>query len=542
MATGDANARAHQTASKLGQLIGEVIVHHSPWTAQVAAETTQRVKDDWLEGLEDHATEVISPLIDEILGSADPASAVAGLLEHAARPTAQFGSTIQQFFVYGVMFSLASTALAPFTQIVANDLWKANPTKPLDPGILATLAVRGIDPSTTAVTSVSEAVFDQAAESGIDRQHMQAMADAGGVPPSPQDLFQMWRRQLIDIARLQTGLKEGDTKDDWIDTFTKLAYQTLTPIDMVRAAVQQQLPYADANALAIELGLEPAGFVNGNPDWFKIAYDIAGRPPGPQEVAHMALRGITEWEGLGPDSVTFQQAIAESDVKTKWTENLRALAQYWPAPQEAKELYVAGGISLDQAKAYWVGSGLDDTLIAAFAHQATTQQVEQDKALAKGNIVTLLYDGIITSDAAASLLDQIGFSGQAGAYIIELTLARREMRALDAAVRKIGSWYVAFKANATTTKTALTTLGIPDDQITSLLAIWEVERIQPVKLPTIGELASSVRFGGLSFDDAVARAENLGYNAFDATVIIAAGAQTPPPNGFPVEPDAGEHV
>lgn len=535
-------AQAHQTASKLGQLIGEVIVHHTPWTSEIAAKTHQRIKDDWLEGLEEHGTEVIAPLIDTILGSADPASAVAGLLEHAARPTAQFGSTIQQFFIYGVMFSLASTALAPFTQIVANDLWAANPTKPLDPGILSTLAVRGIDPGSTSVTAVSDDVFAEAAKSGIDRQNMQAMADAAGVPPSPQDLFAMWRRQLIDISRLQQGLREGDTKDDWIDTFTKLAYQTLTPIDMVRAAVQQQLPYAEANALAIELGLEPAGFVNGNPDWFKIAYDSAGRPPGPQEVAHMALRGLTEWSGLGPEEVTFQQAIAESDVKTKWTDLLQQLAQYWPSPQETSELYVSGGISLDQAKAYWVGEGLSPELIAAFSHKATTQQIEQDKALAKGNIVTLLYDGIITTGTAVTLLDQIGYSGQTGQYVIELTLARREMRALDAAVRKVGSWYVGYKANATTTKQALVTLGIPDEQITDLLAIWEVERVQPVKLPTIGELAGSVRFGGLSFDDAVARAENLGYTAFDATVIIAAGAQMPPPNGFPTEPNVGEHV
>lgn len=542
MAPADKVAQAHQTASKLGQLIGEVIVHHSPWTSEIAAKTTQRIKDDWLEGLEEHGTEVIAPLIDQILGSVDPAGAVAGLLEHAARPTAQFGSTIQQFFIYGVMFSLASTALAPFTQIVANDLWSANPTKPLDPGILSTLAVRGIDPGSTSVTAVSDDVFAEAAKSGIDRQNMQAMADAAGVPPSPQDLFAMWRRQLIDISRLQQGLREGDTKDDWIDMFTKLAYQTLTPIDMVRAAVQQQLPYATAEALAIELGLEPAGFVNGNPDWFKIAYDIAGRPPGPQEVAHMALRGLTGWTGLGADEVTFQQAIAESDVKTKWTDLLQKLAQYWPSPQETKELYIAGGITLDQAKAYWTGEGLSEELIAAFSHQATTQQIEQDKALAKGNIVTLLYDGIITTGTAVTLLDQIGYSGQTGQYVIELTLARREMRALDAAVRKVGSWYVGYKANATTTKQALVTLGIPDEQITDLLAIWEVERVQPVKLPTIGELAGSVRFGGLSFDDAVARAENLGYTAFDATVIIAAGAQMPPPNGFPTEPNVGEHV
>lgn len=542
MAQDSAVARAHQTASKIGQLLGEVIIHHSPITAEIAAKTSQRIKDDWLEGLEDHATEVISPLVDSILGSVDPASAVAGLLEHAARPTAQFGSTIQQFFVYGVMFSLASTALAPFTQVIANDLWKANPTRPLSPADVATALTQAVTQGDSQGVAIPQWALDEAAMSGIDADRFATMVGIDGQAPDGTDLFEMFRRGIIDTEQLQNGFLEGPTKNKWIPFLTKLQYVPLTISDMVRAAVQNQLPYDEAQTLAHSLGLEPEGWIEGNPDWFKIAFDIAGRPPGPQEVGHMALRGIVDWDGLGSDQTTFEQAIAESDVKTKWTPALQKLLQYWPSPQEAKELYVAGGISLDQAKVYWTGSGLDEKLIAAFSHQATTQQIEQDKALAKGNIVTLLYDGIITSDAAAALLDQIGYSGQSGAYVIELTLARREMRALDSAVRKIGSWYVGFKANATTTKQALVTLGIPDDQITSLLAIWEVERIQPVKLPTIGELASSVRFGGLAFDDAVARAENLGYTAFDATVIIAAGAQMPPPNGFPTEPNLGEHV
>ena len=101
---------------------------------------------------------------------------------------------------------------------------------------------------------------------------------------------------------------------------------------------------------------------------FDLLFDIAGRPPGPVELGHMTLRNIIKTDtnagqqsGLpspDPTATTFEQGIAESDIKTKWTSALWALQEYVPPPRMIGGLLEKGGISVAQAKTYWQDSGV----------------------------------------------------------------------------------------------------------------------------------------------------------------------------------------
>ena len=51
-----------------------------------------------------------------------------------------------------------------------------------------------------------------------------------------------------------------------------------------------------------------------------------------------------------------------------------------------------------------------------------------------------------------------------------------------------------------------------------------------------------MKYGGLPFDQAVSKAENLGYTKYDATLIIAGAAETVPPDGYPPIDDTGVQV
>lgn len=542
MPTESSSGPTAHAASKIAQLLGETIVHHAPWTADIAELAKERFRTKLLDELEDHTAEITGPLIETLLNTGAVPDEVGTMLRSIHDPEHAVSAIASQFLVYGVGFAVASQVLQPFLQEAANILWADNTYKPIDPANLAAMAVRGIDPDTTSVTPIPDSIFAIAAMSGYSPQYFQAIVDAGGSPPSPQDLFEMFRRGIITESQLEDGLRQGDTKDSWIANFVKLAYTTLSPIDMVRAAVQNQLDYATANALAIQLGLEPAGAVGGNPDWFQIAFNIAGRPPGPQEWGRAANRGIVPWAGTGADQISFAQTIAESDIKTKYTDALQQLAAYYPSAEETKSLYDAGSITLDQAKVYWKGVGLPDSLITAYSHSATIQQVAQERALAKGSVLTGLYDGLFTEQQAIELLDDVGYSGQVAQDLVNLTLYRREIRAIDMAVRKVGSLYVGYKLTATDAKNALDALGISANQADDLLAIWAVERKPETRLPSVGELAKAVQYGGLPFDAAVSKAENLGYTKYDATLIIAGGSEQVPPGGYPAIDDTGVQV
>src|SRR5579875_957287 len=463
--------RGTVAANKISQILGEVLIHHAPWTAQISEQTRRRITDDWLEKLEAHATTVVKPFIDKVTETAGMPEELAELFEHAAVPKAQFGATIQQFFIYGVMFSLASTALAPFTQVLSNDLWTANPTRPLSPPDISTAVIRGLVLGGTPTTPMPDWAAEEAAKSGIDSERMQTLIDITGMPPAPQDLFQMVRRQIITEDQLQQGLREGDTRDEWIPLVSKLRYVQPSPVDMVAAAVQNQLPYADAAHWAQVLGLEPADYLKNNPDWFKVLYVVHGRPPGPVEMAHAALRGIVPWTGTCPESVSFAQAVSESDVKDKYIPVLQALATYYPPPGEVKGFLVRGAITEDQAVAYWKADGIPDPLAKAYAHEATYQQTTTDLALAKSDVLEAVQEKILSDQDAIGLLSRIGYSGDAAATLVEMAHFRYNLQILRTAVNRVASLYTGHKIDATECKQGLASLGLPANQVTDLLAI-----------------------------------------------------------------------
>jgi len=527
------------TASKLAQFLGEVIVHHTPWSAKIGAETAQVVKDKWLEGLEAHASQVIGPLVDRVLASSDPAAEVAQLLGEVGAPSAQFGATIQQFFIYGVMFSLASTALAPFTQVVANDLWALNPDRPLSPPDIATMVVRGIQLGEPATTIAPDWAKAEAAKSGLNGDRFQATVDATGMPPDMTSLFEMIRRSIIDESQLELGIREGDTRDEWIPFVSKLRYVQPSPLDMVRAAVQAQMPYDTAKGWATTLGLEPAGYIEDNPDWFDLLYDTAGRPPGPVELGHMAYRGIIGWEGRGPEVLSFQQGVSESDIKDKWTPALQRLAQYMPPPGEIKGWLAHGAITPEQALALWQMDGVPPDIAKAMLFVAQFEEITTDKALAKGDILTLVQENIVSEDQAAAMLARIGYPLAEAETLVNMAHWRYSMETLRSAVSRLANSYTSYEITAAQAEQGFQALGISADQVKQLLGTLTVQRQVQRTKPTATEIAKVFQYGGLDFTEAMAMLENFGYSAENAWIVLYAqneGSPGPRPPGTPTVP------
>lgn len=507
--------------NKIADVVADVIIKHAPHTSLVNEQTKRFIKDQWLEGLESHTTGVISPLIDKMLefDALDPEVKV--ILERTKDPKAQFGSVMQQFFIFGLAFSLGNQALQPFIQALSNAIWAANPDRPISPPDIATGVVRGIAPGDSAMVDVPDWAMNEANKSGVSNVNMQYLADITGMPPSPQELFQMVRRGIIDDNSLIQGLKEGDTRDDWISNFTKLRYVTPSPVDMVRAAVQNQLAYNDAEKFANQLGLEPENWIDGNPNWFKVLYDVAGRPPGPQMMAKMALRGIIPWYGVGSSETTFQQGVSESDLKDKWLDPLIKFSEYFPPVGNINTLLLHGGITSAQAQKYYEADGVPSALAEAYVKITEVQRITQDKLLAKGDVLNLLLERVIDDNTAKNLLADLGYEGQVAEYLIGLTNARFELEALRNSVRKIETLYSTYKISATEASDALKAVGIPDSQVVQLMATLETERHNQVAIPTPAQIADGLHYGVIDQGTAQNYLEQLGYHPWDAWFILS---------------------
>lgn len=524
---------AHKAASKLAQLLGETIVHHAPWTAAHNAQAKIAATNEWLEGLEQHTSGLIGPFLQLVLDQSDPPAEIRLLLEEAINPQAQFSATLVQIFLWGIVSNIIGTSIEPFLQEVSNRLNTAavgvGISKPTDPATIATAVGRGLNLGARPTVNVPQWAYDQAAQSGISKEDIDLMASIIGLPPALQELFELYRRGAITLDEVKQGLREGDFRDDWIDRTIALAHAWLTPLDFVRAAVQAQMTYTEARDWAQKTGLDvgthlpvQTGGTEATPDMFGLAFSIAGRPPGPQELGRMANRGIIPWAGEGADKTTFQQGIAESDVKTKWTAALRQLEQYVPPPREVGTLLERGAITADTAIEFWKAGGVPDQLARGYAYIAEQQHIGQDKLLAQGEIKTGYYDGVFSKDQAIALLGDLGYRGRVADEILAIVDFRREIQAINAVVRRVSTLYLNHKLSATHAQGALERVGISSEQAYRLLATWEAFRVEPTHLPSSFEIGAAFRFGTLTQDQALAELAQLGYQPRDAAIVLSA--------------------
>lgn len=544
-------ADVEHLGGKLSQLLAETILNAAPRIQKHVQDARAEANHDFLEGMEQHVADLVRPILESYTGNGHVPPELTKLLSELGVPTEQFTGIISQFFIFGVMFNVAGAMLSPFVQQIQNDVWSAHPDRPVSPADLATMTVRGIDWSSTADTEMIEANATEAKMSGFDAQQFQAMCDAVGMAPALQLLFEMIRRQIIPEGTLNgggttliSGIQQSDIKDMWIDSVAQLRYVQPTPIDMVAAAVRHQwddLPdgvdlsqWAD---WATTLGLEPPAWLADNPNWFNILYNVSGRPLGPQEMGRLANRGQLPWTGTGSTVTSFQQGIAESDIKDKWEAAAVLLQQYWPAVGETGALLREGGLSVAQAQAYWQAEGVPAELATALLYVSQIQQVTQERALAKGDILQLVQENAVSDTDALEMLQEIGYTGDNAAFLLEGAHFRFELEAIRTSVRNVSTLYTGRKITATQAQAALQGIGMPADQIDALLSTLTNQRNAEVLIPTVAQMASALFYGVVDYATAEAFLMEQGYSADDAWLVLSVrmhGPITPAPSGVTI--------
>lgn len=527
------NQQAHANASKLAQLLGEVLIHHAPHTAEIEATIKDQHLEAFLEDLEAHTATKIGPVLQDLFAGVDIPEALKPIVADAIGPQAKFSAIVTQLFLYGIVSQLLSTSVQPYLQGVSNDLWAQavsdNIAVPVSPATLATAAARGFKLGDDPTTTVPDNAYTEAAKSGVDSAAMDLLINIVGTPPAPQELFELRRRGLINDAQVIQGLKEGDTRDDWTELLAQLAHGWLTPVDFIRAAVQEQMPYDLARTWASATGLDvstalpiDASQVGGTDDMFGLGWSIAGRPPGPVELADMALRGIIPQKGTGAGATTFQQGIAESDVKTKWTDALWELAQYVPPPEAIGTLLERGAIDKATAVSLWKQRGVPQALADGYAYIAEQQHITQDKLLGKGYILTAYYDNLLDRASALDYLADLGYTGTVAQEILDIQDFKRDMHAINGVVSKISTQYASYRLSAAAAKTALTTVGIDPNQAQAILVAWDAVREAPIRLPSVREIGLATAAGTIDQAEALTELGNLGYQPRDAAIVLSA--------------------
>lgn len=301
---------------------------------------------------------------------------------------------IEQLLLWGVVNQVIAALASPALTVLTQDVSAAHPENVLPPEVLAQAVSRGLvtlaaGRADAARGGVSASRFDilrelaqmrlspgdlaeavlrsymtqdealaEAKPQGWDAQRLAVLTDLAGDAPGAQELTEALRRGII--ARTGTGaastsyeqgIAEGRLHNKWGPVLEKLSAQLLSPPDAAAATVRNFLSHDQGTAIAAHSGVDAPTF--------ETMIHLAGDAPGPQQLAEALRRQVIPDSGTGPDSVSFQQGIAEGRLADKWAPVIKALAQIWPTPVNALDALLKGQLTRDEGIALYEKLGGD---------------------------------------------------------------------------------------------------------------------------------------------------------------------------------------
>lgn len=448
------------------------------------------------------------------MGAAGPgAGALSGLLSGAQG----IGT---QLLLWSVLGQIVGSVMGPISEEIQQQIYKVLSNTPLSPADAADAVLKGwLDQPSAA----AEAVL-----SGVNPQRFQTLLDITGEPPGIEQMMEAARRGIIPwqsgpgTPSVQTAVTQSRLRPEWFPVLQQLQWLPVPVADAVNAVVRGQIPLAQGYAIANVNGVQ-------NPD-FDILVNTAGRPPAPGELITLYRRGLIPLAGTGPQALTVQQGIYEGDLKNKWWSLIGQLSDYLPPPRTITALTRSGALSSAQATTLYQQQGLSPQLAAVYAASASATKVAKTKELAESQVVKMYEDRILTSAEATAFLQALGYDANETALLLELADMQRALAAVQRAIARVGTQFVARKIGVATARNDLGALGLDSAHVDQLMQTWATERGETVKLLTEAQVVDAWSIAALDQAQAESALQALGYTPFDAWVLLSIKNKQPLPN------------
>lgn len=463
-----------------------------------AAQLGDKRLTDWLEAFEAEHVGVTKALLEAALNSPMMPAEVRTALEGVVAPGHQTQVILGLFAVGNIVSTFVGAAIAPLTQEVSNTTWQHRPSMPLSPAEVALAAVKGIMTSSDAAA--------EALMSGVDGQRYDVIERNTGDAPAPQVLMEALRRQVIDTARFEHGIRQGRSRNEWIDVYEALRFAPPPVGEVLAAAVQNHLAPDDARNKISEAGINPDNY-----DWL---YETHGRPPGIFELGELLHRGeITQ--------AVLEQAIRESDIKNKYIPAIVALTRKIPPMRSVVSAVRQGVLSSDDGLTKLMELGYDHADAAMFVSEAKATKHQGTRDLTEGQILDLYTEHLISADVAKSMLTKLGFDSEEVGWVMALADHKRHYRFQVSAINHIHTKYVARKVDKASASAALDKLGIDPAGRDDLLTLWaqELDTITPQL--SLSQLQGAVRRKLITPSDFGSRCLKLGWEMSDLDILYA---------------------
>lgn len=185
---------------------------------------------------------------------------------------------------------------------------------------------------------------------------------------------------FIDKAAATADAAKSGIDSARFDVMLELAQVRIQPADLAEAVLRSYMAKGAAETEAAQQGIDSKRF--------EVLTLLAGDGIGPQQAAEARRRNIIAADGMGPDSTSYAQAIAESRLHNKWGPVLFDLTRALLSPPDAASAVVRGFIDNATGVAVAALSGVDEKQFAIMVQLAgdAPSPTELSVALRRGVI------------------------------------------------------------------------------------------------------------------------------------------------------------
>lgn len=487
-ALADAHVRVRAALAPMESAVksAQVTAHMETWERELAAINRDLI-GSLFEGGE--VPEALRKHVDSLAGT-----------EHQVQFFVNLGAAVLS--VFAIAGAINAGGIAEITQKSMHH----TPVTPLSPQAAAQAVVNN-------VLSENQGA-EEAQLSGMNRERFFNLLEITGQPLAPQTLLEAYRRGIIDSDRLQRGLLQGDTRNEWFDVLRDLRYSPPGAATAIQGAVQGFLTESESKSKAQEAGLAP-----GEWQWM---YDLAGNPPGPETILSLINRGdMTVVEGTA--------ALRESNLKNRYIPTFLKSRRHLMQQEQIRMSVNHGTMTDDQAVRRFMALGYDHDDAAALLALAHGMKTEATKDLARTQVVSGYEDRMFTRAKAHSMLVGLGYDDVESDFLLDLADHDREQKFIGAAVSRVHTVFVRRRLSRLSASSALDRLGVPPDQRDDLLKLWDLEREADTPDLTAAQWQGLLRRGVV--DEARFRAEMVakGYTDEEAGFLVPLAF---PPSAF----------
>lgn len=368
---------------------------------------------------------------------------------------------------------------------------------PLSPADLADMVVRGIK------TQAEAAVM--AAESGVDASDFDSLVLDTGEPLALQQLLEAYRRGFINRDRLDRGIRQGRTRNEWIDVAERLRFSPMSVADAVNSVVQNHMDAATGNAISEQNGLEPGSF--------DILLQTAGEPLSRTEMQELYNRGLVTREQV-------DQSQRESRLKDKYIPYSFELHRRIMPVNYVQRALRYGVIAHDVAVRAVMDNGFNKDDAEVLVASGSAEKIQTFKNRVVSAVEIAYEENTISEQAAKSMVTSLGFDDSEAAFIVQAAGFRRDARIVNQAIGLIHGRYVQHRLSRQQASNDLDSAGVPAAQRDFMFRLWDIEYAAHSRTLTEPQVIRAMKKSTITPENALQRLLDMGYSQDDAGILI----------------------